>query len=636
MCAFQTFRKNVISLMDAHIVDSIFKMTGNSLEAILEGAEKYFNTSVEHLRFEVINVKKASSFTQTEYTVVVYPIHYNYTQNSPMFETKFIDGEFFFKKGKGSLLLMVTPPIEDGKAVKVNDVLEHLVHYPNCTVDSKKVQSIIKNAESKWSNIASFDYDERDNATCVIRIADDNMSAAVKILPPNINGGDIFAEDILELLKAEDINFGINLKLIDRIDKKSTYNQWLEVVKGERPETGDDAQIILTTLEKESSYYNKQLGGSVRSVHEGDVIAKKIPAQEGKNGFNIFKEIVFGEAGNDITMTADDNVQISDDNTEAIALIDGSVWLDNNHITITPVWIIDGDLTTNIGDINVSGSVMIRGSIPDEFTIKVEGSLTVLGSIGNSNIHVGKHLFVEQGINGRGKGEIFVGGDCVAKFVESANLTVKNICLIEDSILNSNILSFNKIIIVEGRGRISSSVVIAEKEIIAKNIGSDLGSSSHIKVVSYSKDRQRLESLIVKRHTLESIVLEIQNFFGNNLDKTYLDRISDSQKGQVKEKLIALKKSKIELEQVKGIINNINKKLTFSKTNIMINVLGDIKTGSEITLNDKTILIRTPVLNGSSYSLKDSEIVSNSSVNNKIIASVNEKILKQIKNNAKL
>lgn len=615
MATFQEFRNNVKKKFQAIRDANILKLRTRSIDEIYKTSSEYFNLPLESLRFEVETFIERTLIKEPEYHVIAYPdIQYSFI-DAETNTIKNVNGEFFIRRGPGRIFLYVSPPEKGGMTVKFEEVWEkviHTRHVPN-DIEQSFVKKIVDDAESEWIIIARFEHMPENDANIQIKVSDDLMQAEILIEPPMEGGSDVTQRAIMDVIRAVDIVYGVKEKVVDRLEKAPIHNQWIEIAVGKPAIDGDDSYIEIVPTQKGNGSANavnktKHEMMELITVDEGEVVVRKVLFTEGTRGQNLLGNILLPNVGNDIVMEGNEHVKISADNMEAIALVSGSVYIKNNKVFVDKIWEIGGDLSLEIGNIDFPGSVIIRGNILDDFEVKVEGNLTVLGTVGKSNLYVGGNLEVMKGINGRGEAKIEVGGSLSVKFAERVDIKVRNYCIISESIINCNIVCYNKIFLVTGRGRVSSSTVIAEKEIYVKKIGSELGSPSDIRVVSLPDERQRLEDVLERIKQVSDKIEQNKSFFGEGVTPESIKRLSENQKDHIKEIMTELKKSQKEYKRLLNVANILRKKIRESEGDVNIYIGESVKEETRITLNDISTVLKQnyPSIN---FFIKDGKIV---------------------------
>jgi len=153
-------------------------------------------------------------------------------------------------------------------------------------------------------------------------------------------------------------------------------------------------------------------------------------------------------------------------------------------VTADSFWIdevldILGDIDLRVGNIDFPGDVVIRGEVRDGFAVKAGKSILCTGCIGAARIDCGGDLVTQQGIVGKEKAVIRVGGTAEAKFLEGCALDAGGPVKVRTSILNSTIHTKDRVEMGE-RGIIIGGIVKAQNGVSAAQIGTERGPRTEI------------------------------------------------------------------------------------------------------------------------------------------------------------
>jgi uncharacterized protein (DUF342 family) len=140
-------------------------------------------------------------------------------------------------------------------------------------------------------------------------------------------------------------------------------------------------------------------------------------------------------------------------------------------ITVETVMIIPGDVDTSVGNINFLGSIIVRGSVADGFTVKAVGNIEVMGNVGKAFLETHADIVVHQGINGGGEGKVTAGQNIFSKFIQNATAEAGGFVLVSDGILHSRVIAGQKILCKGKRAKVVGGYLRATEEINASSFG---------------------------------------------------------------------------------------------------------------------------------------------------------------------
>lgn len=322
-------------------------------------------------------------------------------------------------------------------------------------------------------------------------------------------GKKISEKELIYYLNSNKVNTGIlEAGILELLDPEN-YNRFIVVAEGTEPQKGESAKIELKF--EMSSDFRPQLreNGSVDyrniqtfiPVSQGQVIAEKIPAQQGKNGKTVTGEPIPAEPGNDTGFPGGRNTEVSKDGKFLLSSKTGILFQDGGLFHIKELLQIEKDVDFSVGNIKYTGDVLIKGNVHPGFTIESEGNIHIKGELEASRvISRSGYVIVEKGIIG--KGNAFVSGKTGIKigFAQDANLTTDGPLEVEKSLLHCVCICKN----LEINGIHSSVVgcnIKAEVQMIIKNVGNEKESSSQLYL--FDKQRAAIEEKIKGLEELE-------------------------------------------------------------------------------------------------------------------------------------
>ncbi len=329
-----------------------------------------------------------------------------------------------------------------------------------------------------------------------INIASDEMTAHLKVEPIKKSGeGAINVEEITEVLNSQGIVAGINTEQLEKFLSEELVSKVIEAAKGTPPEKGKDAAFELLFENAGSKapvlgddgfidYKNLNL---INNATQGQPLAKKIPPTQGKPGITVTGKKIDGILGKDKALPKGKNTDVSPDNPDLlIAVKDGSITYTSNLISIDDTFKVNSDVDTATGNLDFVGSIVIAGMVHAGFSIKAAGNIEIGKNIEDAEINCGGSLVANGGFVGSGKGVIKAGEDVFLKYVENQTVFAGHDVNIGGSAMNANITANNAVVVTGNKAVIVGGKVTAANLIEAGVLGSDLGTSTTVRV-GYNK-----------------------------------------------------------------------------------------------------------------------------------------------------
>jgi len=248
-------------------------------------------------------------------------------------------------------------------------------------------------------------------------------------------------------------------------------------------------------------------------VKKGDVLASLMPKQDGAMGTTVLgtavafqKEAVsYSKPGRNTQWQAGSVLAASDGRFQSTI---ASFWVDE-------VLDIRGDIDYHVGNIDFPGDVVIQGEVRDGFVVKVGRSLLCLGTIDACRIECGGDLVTRQGIIGKERAMLRVGGTTQAKFIEGCSLDSAGSIYVRTSVLNSSVHTRDRLEMGE-RGIIIGGTIHAQNGVEAAQIGTERGPRTEIHCGIDFKVEQKLIWIRDRNIALAFKLREIENRMKDN------------------------------------------------------------------------------------------------------------------------
>ena len=349
------------------------------------------------------------------------------------------------------------------------------------------------------SNIHTPDKDGR----CKVMVSSNGMEATMVIEPPTGEGNWPGKEHALRALQTENVTYGIMDNVVDDVIKFKLTKP-TPVAKGKPPAPGRDAEIKVlfesgvfrkASIEDEFGRVDYRQLQTVQNVVTGQVIAEKTPATAGEPGFDVRGREIPAVPGKDKTLKVGKNAAWSEDGLTLVATTGGEPVMINGRVSVHQVYELKGSVNFETGNINFSGNVVIHGNVESGFKVESEGDVTIYGNVDSADVRAGGNLFIQGGISGMDKSEIFCAGDFSAKYIEHATVVCEGSVTAKESVMYCQINADSKVIVEGGKGLLVGGIIRSGEEISAKTIGSRLGTVTELEVGVRPKTKLELQEV---------------------------------------------------------------------------------------------------------------------------------------------
>ena len=513
-----------------------------------------------------------------------------------------VDGQVYVRLTPDGIMLKVIPPVGEGSPVTERAAMQAVTERTREKVDAAMVAKAVKRADDQWIRIGDFNYNPANDAYISCEVVDGEMRAVVSLTPPGDGGSDPSADAIRSALESSGVIHGIDENVLQRLEEAPQYRERITVAQGSPPKHGSDARMIYNfqTDHREVQLQESKDGkvdfkelNRIENVVEGQVLARKVPPEQGESGQTVTGRMIPAKDGKDVPPPLGDNTRLSDDGRSILAEINGLVKLVNGKVTVEPIYIVNGDVNMKEGNIRFLGTVIVKGNVDDGFSVNAAGDIEVMGNVGKGTLEAEGDVIVHQGIAGKGDGQVVAGGSIWSKFIENGNAEAGNMVVVSDGIINSSVFSDKRIICRGRRASIVGGHIRAAEEVDAKSLGSVAGMETLVEVGYDPKSRERLLEFENQDAELAKKLEEI------SLNMATIENMRKNKRKISPEKLKQYSVMKAQREKiVKGRqklghdIQAIQDYLDQLKTNGRISVSGTVFPGVKITIKDAQLPVR--------------------------------------------
>ncbi len=445
------------------------------------------------------------------------------------------DGSFELEFSEGSAVLTVHPPGEGGKPVYSDDVLNRMRILGIPRVPLRRIQQIVDKASQEPVKLIKWPAGADLSAALTIDIAEDGSVATCTMSRPRKGGGIPAGHEVEELLAARGVVHGIDAERIEMLVSKPVFDKPVEVAVWTPPVHGKPSTVEYTFetdvgkpyLVDDSGRINLRELNFIQNKHTGDVLARIHPPVEPVDGTDVFGESIPAEpAGYSTPVKPGNNTDYGNDDNTIVAQIDGNAFVQGKAIHVEPVVVVD-QVDYKNGNIDFEGSVVVRRSIADGFTVKAGGMLEIGECIGRVELYAGRTLVLKGGINGGGEGTARCDGDILAKFVEGANVQCGGSLIVEDAVMHSALTVYGGVGLKGRHAEILGGTAAIGGSLWCKQAGSVSETTTRISIgvepdrlLELAKLKQRLAKLRDRLDDLDRIYHHLERKTNEGIDQS--------------------------------------------------------------------------------------------------------------------
>ncbi len=394
-----------------------------------------------------------------------------------------------------------------------------------------------------------------------ITFSEDGMEAYL-CLQPKENGYSVSL--IKARLKDMGITAGIEEDKIRAMLDRRKYGETIKIAEGIRPIPGvdgwyefmfdmehDDSPKILADGSVDYSMY-----GNIPSVEEEAVIAVYHPAQEAKDGVNIYGELLVATKGKNMAKLSGRGFTVLEDGCTYVAKYGGKITYDNGRLNIEQELLIKEDVSTSTGGITYRNDIHVRGNVLSGVSIVSEkGSIIVDGYVESASLSADKDVILKNGMQGNARGSIKAGGDVSGKFFERTRIDAGG-NVNANAIMNSIVKAGNDVIVSGRFGIIIGGEIQASRQIKATIIGNTAEVENRIFAGVAGDLLSQLNHCESQKKAVEEELSRIMQ--GLNRVNELLDKTDGE---ELKQKKLLLIRSKVEKDSQISMLDHQKKEL---------------------------------------------------------------------------
>lgn len=301
------------------------------------------------------------------------------------------------------------------------------------------------------SSVAFRGVGRRNDGTVEVSIAEDWMSATAVFSPPLGEGLPIDQDYVRNLLERLGLGEGVlwddiaEALLACNLDRRVIRDR--VIAKGISPEeeipehaTLEERfrQKIPIVPETAPRVDYKELS-SLIVVRKGETLARIIPRQDGKEGRDLRGKSIPAPRRSVENHLPGKNVVTAEG--ALVAGTDGLLSMSEKRLDIEEILLVKGAVDYHTGHIVFPGDVVIEGNVGDGFKVWSGGSIICKSTMDAFDVNAKRDLLCSQGIIGKRKARIRVGGELRAKFIQNCKVAVRGDLHVVTAIVNSRIYS---------------------------------------------------------------------------------------------------------------------------------------------------------------------------------------------------
>ncbi|MCL2276933.1 MAG: FapA family protein [Treponema sp.] len=525
--------------------------SGPTLEAAVNEAATLLDTSIRRLEYEIVERGFSGFMGAGKKDWVIRAYERAQVKKKQKHELEILsddeasveviqdkNGDAFVQCWPDGVYLKVTSPVARGSRIYSAFATQEILsrHIEESDIDHDMVDRVVNAAEGLYVKVAEYEHNSLNDSMASVDVDDSEMKVFVTIMPPGEGGADITVDAYKSLMIQNRVYHGVLEDVLERLADRPVYREKVEVAEGTKPVNGKDAfmrynfetdQTKIRLKEGTNGKVNFKELNIIQNVVQNQVLAVKIPPENGIDGKTVTGKILPARSGNDIPLPLGTNVRESEDGMSVVSDINGQVIIAGGKVNVEPILNIEGDVNLKTGNIIFLGTVVITGNIEDGFSVKAAGNIEVKGTVSKAELDAEGDIIIYQGINGKSGGKIRAGRSLWSRFIENANVEAGNMVVVQDGIINSNIDAIKSIACVGKRASIMGGRLRAGEEINAKVLGNSTSGTETVCEVGFDPhskiELDRLQTIrYASEDELETLKLDVQTLINTKKQRKSL------------------------------------------------------------------------------------------------------------------
>lgn len=424
--------------------------------------------------------------------------------------TNMNDGFIELKFLADGVYLSVFPPLDRGRRIEFNTVMDKLQRKQIKNVNRDIVELTVKKADKVPARIANVQEEAVVNSSANVMISPDKMKAFISFTPPE-NGRMLKLEEVLDTLSKSGVIYGINRTNLETIIKYPVFNEMICIAEGVAPVNGQNGKVEFNfdtkrdgkpTIMEDGRVDFRELN-LIQSVTQGQTLCTLIPPVPGVSGKTIHGTDIPAIDGKPANLPKGRNASVSENGMELVSNISGQVSYFDGKVNIFATYEVPADVDNSTGNVYFVGNVIVRGNVLSGFCVEAGGNVEVWGVVEGAVIKAGGDIILRRGMQGMGKGVLISGGDIIARYIEHSNIEARD-NIKSEAIMHSNTKCGNKLELSGRKGLLVGGTCKVGKEISAKVIGSHMATVTDLEVGVDPTLRERYKAIKEEINTMES------------------------------------------------------------------------------------------------------------------------------------
>ncbi len=370
------------------------------------------------------------------------------------------------------------------------------------------------------------------------------------------------------------------------------------IARGVPPRPGTDGGYEIFEAKGAVHEHDQRIDYRQRStfhkVSEGEVIGRIIPPVPGEGGMDVFGNVIPCPEPKTVQPSLGDGVVISEDGLQIVATQAGLLSTSGDRLTVLDGVDIPGDVDFSTGNVHLErGSVVIRGSIKDGFTVDVPGNVAVGDTINAATVRAGGDVLVALGVLTGENGEVAAAGAVTAQFMENSRVFAGGDVTVAQNITNCTVRAGGKVVCTRGKGVILGGEIEALRGVEARELGSEYGVKTQINLGPRLAAIER-DEVLRQKADVKVTLGKIERVLGPGDPRSILERTAPVDRQRVAQLLKIRISAEAQLTELDCLLTQ-ERDCARQCGEVKLRVRGTIHPGVSVTVLGRTLHVEEPL-----------------------------------------
>ncbi|MCL2203222.1 MAG: FapA family protein [Defluviitaleaceae bacterium] len=434
-----------------------------------------------------------------------------------------------------------------------------------------------------------------------IEVSTDRMEATITFVAAMEGGRTMTEDDVKALIEKEGIAPDPDMLAI--IARERKYERKMPIARGRAPTPGTDGFLQFhfdrsnlkpkPKIMEDGSVNFKQLD-MFRLCNRGDVLVTTVLPREGMPGLDVYGKPVMPDKTKEAApIPMGSGTVLSEDGLHLIADESGQLLILEGKINISPQLEIQGNVDNSTGNVEFNGQVVIRGNVTSGFTVKAKGTVEIDGVCEAATIISEKgSIVLGSGAQGGDKAVLDAAQDITAKFIEGCKVKAGG-NIMADSILKSHVKCEGTVTLAGKNGLLVGGSLNAGQKLIARTIGSPMGTATEVEVGGNPSELKRHAELVEEFNILREEFEKCDKAV-NTLNLAKQRNALDESKKAMLIKMINMKMVyRAKMTKMQDEIDHIARQLAVNVGTVSASNM--IRPGVRVTIGSAQLLVREDI-----------------------------------------